>query len=220
MYSIITIQVNKTKKGDIAMDEKLESKVDNSGGVAFCDLYGTKGGASFRIGLTARGATAQEALADLVKTLAPGQTLEAFIADTALSLVNSVKVSQPAPSAPKPAPVKPVSAKPAEPAQGGVIHVVKIDWVPVAVETGEPPKAKVSFLGNDKLKPVNKYPSLTWTAANAKLSAFFSELYDLPEETFDRAGYYEVDFMLHWVPSERLDKNGHPYHNVDRITKE
>jgi hypothetical protein len=213
-----------------------------AGGVAMVDMYGgyspkdengnPLGRREFKVMLSARGRTAQEALENVVDAITQGKlSVEEFMAMTNLSIVGHVGNQAPAPrasaptSAHAPAPVGTVSAPvpvsapapvnaqvPSAPAvTGGAFEVTYVEFLPQP--SG---KVKVSFFGNDKKQPHNQYPFINWVTDPSFVPAKFASVAQFTPDMFKSALAYDLPCRLFWVPGS-LNSQGQPYKNIDRI---
>ncbi len=194
----------------------------------------------FKINVTGRGRTAREAFENLVDMITDGKMSAAeFRREAHIGLYPHVPAGKPAPatpatpatpkapaaakpatsSAPTPAPVSPAApAAPAAPAPAapgsavgatGIFNIVAMDVMPQADG-----RVVLKFFGNDKKQPRNQYPDITWTIAPETACEKLAPLGGFMPEHLSKAQTYNLPCKLHWVNSEKLNRNQQPYKNI------
>lgn len=198
-----------------------------AGGICWTEMHGVKIGAdgstqTFKINVTGRGRSSKEAFANLVELITDGKmSPEEFRTATKLSLFQFVAPSTKAPEVKVLANIaNPIVTPPAiQQAQalggtvsGGVLNIVKLDISPRADG-----KCDLKFYGNDKAQPKNKYPDLTWVTTADYAIDKLKTVAGFSGEHFAMVGSYDLKCKLVWVASEKLNRNGAPYKNVERF---
>ncbi len=194
----------------------------------------------FKINVTGRGRTAREALENLVDVITDGKmNLAEFRREAHLGLyphvpegkkppaVNTPAENKKAPANQAPAPAAPAAQSPAAPpapasnspvnqAQnlggqitGGVFRIVAMDVLPRADG-----RVDLKFFGNDKKQPRNQYPDITWTIAPETACEKLATVGGFMPEHLAKAQTYNLPCKLHWVNSDKLNRNQVPYKNV------
>lgn len=94
----------------------------------------------------------------------------------------------------------------------GFFHCVSMDILPL---TGG--NAKVALFGDEHKQPRDDFATVTinnW--APEALQKALAPYYEFKLETFQRAVTFDVDFMVEWYPSSKINQAGNPYKNLAR----
>lgn len=201
-----------------------------AGGICWTEWHGVKSHAdgsvqTFKINITGRGRNTKEAFANLVELITDGKmSPEEFRAETKLSLFPYIAPSIKAPEVKTLANIaNPILIPPATPLQlaeelggiaGGVLDIVHLEITPRADG-----KCDLKFYGNDKAQPRNKYPDLTWVTTVDYAVDKLKTVAGFSGEHFRVSGSFELKCKLVWVASEKLNRNGVPYKNIDHFEK-
>ena len=194
-------------------------------GIAWTEVYGKTGGHVMRINLTSRANTPQEALDQLMKTIAYG--MEAYklkpynpnertapaqnlgTPGTKPAPVTPAPVAQPATpgTATPPPPVTTPASAPATTSNGGIMDIVKIDCTPVA--NG---KSKLLFYAAG-----HQYADLTALMTPDQLAVLMQPTGAWTHGHFAVAAVYNVNCKVEWKASDKMNSKGNPYKNIVRV---
>src|SRR3990167_1791780 len=108
----------------------------------------------------------------------------------------------------------PEVVKKVEQATANVKTVLEVRAVFMTVEPKPGGKVSVNFFGNDKKQPHNQYADIYVTRTAEQLS---SAMEYLNEQIFYLPGEYEVDLLIGYTLSDKLNTKGNPYKDVQYI---
>lgn len=190
--------------------------IGEAGGVAWCELYGTKGGNQIKINLTSRSATPTGALINLLIAIKEAQD-KYRLRPYPPQAPAPIPAPEPAPAptqepAPAPAPAPAPTGKPElvyEPIeeQGGVI-IAKI----MRVTPRSDGKTRIEFMEQG-----HQYGDVSAVMSPEQLAGMLSVVGAWTPEHFKSAAEYQVNYEIKWLPSKTLNRNGKPYKNIAAI---
>ncbi len=191
-----------------------------AGGIAWCELYGTKKDAEgivheVKINVTARSFTSLEALQDLLVTLkaaADGLNMYPYPKSRA---PGQTSAQAPAQAAQKPAGSPPPAAQPAveptyEPVDGGgIFNAVKMVCTP-----RNDGKTKLDFF-----EAGHRYPDISCVLTPEQLAEMLKLTGGWLPSHFQQLGTYEpIAYKITWKNSARMNQLGKPYKNIVSVT--
>lgn len=202
---------------EIVAEKEFENNSSEAGGVAWCDIWGTKADNDgeprvVKISLTSRAANPKMALDALLDALtyAKDLNLHPFQPMAKSAKVETFAAPTTQAAAPTVQAAAPMAAAAQNLAEGGQIKATKMV---VAPRTDG--KTKLDFYETGR-----KYPEIAAVMAPEQLANMMQATGDAWEAShFTAIAEYDCNYIINWRPSKALNQNGKPYKNIVSVAK-
>jgi len=240
----IAIEIDQQMTDELPEDIPVEiHHLPEAGGIAWVELHGkaydekSQTHQAVKVNLTARAFNSRDALVELMQTIQ--FAISEYHLYPYMVLARPPQVAQPEPASQPPAPAgtpaptaipptgtPPLAGAPAPTGTPAPIPGQKPEPVyePLEQNTGEFIAVKMTVTPRDDGKSKldffaqgHQYADVSAVMLPEQLAQFLQYTGAWTPDHFKKAGHYEVNYLVRWRNSDRMNRNGKPYKNIYEI---